>query len=69
MYGLFVLGAGIGGMLCAAVLAIVGKYLPGTEEAISHSAIAKLLMEQFPLLLALLPGEFDFIRDFFSPSP
>jgi len=56
-------------MLCAAVLAIVGKYLPGTEEAISHSAIAKLLIEQFPLLLALLPEEFDFIRDFFSPSP
>lgn len=65
----FILGAGIGGMLCAAVLAIVGKYLPSTEEAISHSAIAKLLIEQFPLLLALLPEEFDFIRDFFSPSP
>jgi len=65
----FILGAGIGGMLCAAVLAIVSKYLPGTEEVISHSAMAKLLIERFPLLLALLPGEFDFIRDFFSPSP
>lgn len=65
----FILGVGIGGMLWAAVLAIVGKYLPGTKEVISHSTVAKLLMEQFPLLLALLPGEFDFIRDFFSPSP
>lgn len=65
----FVLGAGIGSMLCAAILAIVSKYLPATEEVISQSAIASLLMEQFPLLLALLPEEFDFVRGFFSPSP
>ena len=63
----FILGAAIGSMLCAAVLAIVSKYLPGTGEAISHSVMAKLLMEQFPLLLALLPEEFDFIAEFFSP--
>jgi membrane protein required for colicin V production len=63
-----VLGVIIGGLLCVAVLAIVGKYYPGTEEAISQSVIAKFLMERFPLLLALLPEEFDFIRDFFSPS-
>ena len=61
-----VLGIVIGFLLCAAVLAIVGKYYPGTEAAISQSAIAKFLMERFPLLLALLPDEFDFIRDFFS---
>jgi membrane protein required for colicin V production len=65
----FILGAGIGAMLCAALLAIVSKYLPGTEELISQSVMAKLLMERFPLLLALLPEEFDFIGDFFSPSP
>ena len=63
----FVFGACVGGMLCGAVLAITSKYLPGAEQAISHSAMAKLLMEQIPLLLALLPGEFDFIHDFFSP--
>jgi membrane protein required for colicin V production len=62
----FILGAAIGAMLCAAALAIVSKYLPGTQEAISHSVIARLFMEQSPLLLALLPDEFDFIRDFFS---
>lgn len=65
----FILGAAIGGMLCAAVLAIVSKYLPVMGGVISHSVMAKLLMEQFPLLLALLPEEFDFIRDFFAPSP
>jgi len=63
-----VLGVFIGGLLCAAVLAIVVKYYPGTEAVISQSGVAKFLMEGFPLLLALLPGEFDFIRDFFSPS-
>lgn len=63
----FILGAAIGSMLCAAVLAIVSKYSPVMGGLISQSVMAKLLMEQFPLLLALLPKEFDFIADFFSP--
>lgn len=63
----FILGAAIGSMLCAAVLAIVSKYLSVMGGVISQSVMAKLLMEQFPLLLALLPEEFDFIADFFSP--
>jgi len=63
-----ILGVIIGSLLCAAVLAIVGKYYPGTEAVISQSVLAKFLMGGFPLLLALLPEEFDFIRDFFSPS-
>jgi membrane protein required for colicin V production len=63
-----ILGVVIGGLFCAAVLAIVSKYYPSTEAVISQSVLAKFLMEQFPLLLALLPGEFDFIRDFFTTS-
>jgi len=63
-----VLGVIIGGLSCAAILAIVGKYYPGTEAVISQSVIAKFLMGGFPLLLALLPKEFDFIRDFFITS-
>ena len=64
-----ILGVLIGGLLCAAILAIVGKYSTGAEAVISQSAIAKFLMAGFPLLLDLLPAEFDFIRDFFSPTP
>jgi len=64
----FILGAAIGSMLCAAILAIVSKYLPSMEAVIAQSVVARFLMEQFPLLLALLPEEFDFIRDFFSSS-
>jgi len=63
-----ILGVFIGGLICAAVLAIVGKYYPGAEAVISQSAVARFLMERFPLLLALLPEEFDFIRDFFTTS-
>jgi membrane protein required for colicin V production len=63
-----ILGVFIGGLICAAVLAIVGKYYPGSEAVISQSAVARFLMERFPLLLALLPEEFDFIRDFFITS-
>jgi len=63
-----VLGVVIGGLLCAAVLAIVGKYYPGAEAVISQSVIAKFLMGGFPLLLALLPEEFDSVRDFFTTS-
>jgi membrane protein required for colicin V production len=63
-----ILGVFIGGLLCAAVLAIVLKYYPGAEAVISQSGLARFLMRGFPLLLALLPEEFDFIHDFFSPS-
>jgi membrane protein required for colicin V production len=63
-----VLGVVIGGLLCAAALAIISKYYPGTAAVISQSVIARFLMEQFPLLLALLPADFDFIRDFFITS-
>jgi membrane protein required for colicin V production len=62
----FILGVVIGGLICAAVFAIVLKYYPGAETIITQSAIARFLMEGFPLLWALLPDEFDFIRDFFA---
>ncbi len=60
------LGVFIGGMLCAAVLAILGMYHPGMEAVIAQSPIASFLMGSFPLLLALLPEEFDLIREFLS---
>ena len=63
-----VLGFAIGSMLCAAILAILSKYLSGMEAVIANSALARLLMWQLPLLLALLPDEFAFIHDFFLHS-
>ena len=64
----FILGVGIGSMLCAAVLAITTRYLPSLEAIAASSVVARFLMTQFPLLLALLPEEFGCIRDFFSNS-
>lgn len=62
----FILGIVVGGLLCAAVLAIVSNYSPGIASVISQSRLARFLMEGLPLLLALLPDEFDFIRDFLA---
>ena len=61
-----ILGVGIGLLLVAAVLAIVSKHLPGSVETISQSALAGFLMARFPLLLALLPKEFDFLSGLFT---
>jgi membrane protein required for colicin V production len=46
----FILGVVIGGLLCAAILAIVVKYYPGMEATINQSIIAKFLVGGFPLL-------------------
>jgi len=46
----FILGVVIGGLLCAAILAIAVKFYPGTEATISQSVIAKFLTGGFPLL-------------------
>ncbi len=62
----FIIGAGIGLIVCAAVLTIIEKYASGIAgDAISDSTVAKFVIEQFPLLLALLPAEFDFVRNIF----
>lgn len=62
-----ILGAIIGLVLCAALLTIVSKYFPNlVQDTISQSAVAKAIMEQFPMLLGLLPEDFDFVRDFFQ---
>jgi len=64
----FIFGVGIGLLLIAAGLAILSKYFSSVEAAAASSQVARFLMAKFPLLLALLPEEFDFIRDFLSPS-
>jgi hypothetical protein len=53
-------------MLCAAVLAILCKYVPGVEAAVAQSAVAATVMKGFPLLLALLPDKFDFLSGLFT---
>lgn len=57
----FVLGA----IFCSALLAIWVKFL-GTGGPIAESGLATVLLDRFPMVLALLPEEFDAIRSFFQ---
>lgn len=59
------LGLVLGGLLCAAALAVCVKFGLG-ESTIQGSGIARLLLDWFPAVLALLPSEFDGVREFFQ---
>jgi len=59
-----VLGAFIGVIFISAGLAIWAKFFG--SDAISESAIADFLLDKFPLILGLLPAEFDSVKDFFQ---
>ena len=54
----------MGAILCGALLAIWAKFL-GTG-LITESFLAGVLLDKFPLVLVLLPDEFNAIRDFFQ---
>lgn len=60
-----VFGLALGAIFCSALLAIWVKWL-GVGSAITESIIAAVLLDKFPLILALLPDEFDAIRSFFQ---
>ncbi len=57
-------GLVLGAILCGALLAIWVKFL-GIQSVIAESGLAKILLDRFPVVLALLPDEFDTIRSFF----
>ena len=60
-----VFGFILGAFFCGALLTIWAKYL-GIAGPIGDSAFAKLLLDVFPIALALLPSEFDSVRSFFQ---
>ena len=60
-----VFGLLLGALFCGAVLAIWVKFL-GSGDTIEGSALARLLLDRFPMVLALLPAEFDSVRAFFQ---
>jgi uncharacterized membrane protein required for colicin V production len=72
--GGIVLGLLVGAIAVAAILTSVGlwaHYVPGAVEstsakAIGGSALANLLIDNFGLVLGLLPGEFDAVKEFFA---
>ena len=59
-------GLALGGLFCGAALAACVKFGLGLDF-IQDSGIARLLLDCFPAVLDLLPGEFgDAVRDFFQ---
>ncbi len=57
------LGFILGALFISAILAGIVKFFG--QGAVTESAIAGILLDKFPFILGLLPGQFDTIRDFF----
>ena len=60
-----VLGLVLGAIFASALLAIWTKFFDITE-IIRQSAIAAVLLDRFPVVLAFLPEEFGALRSFFK---
>ena len=60
-----VFGLIIGGLFIAALLAIWAKF-GHPPAAVGTSALARILLDRFPAGLALLPHEFNSVRQFFQ---
>ncbi len=60
------LGLVLSGVLLGVVLALIASFpIGGLDSAVRDSALAALLVERSPLVLSLLPEEFDILRSFF----
>ena len=60
-----VFGLLMGATFCGALLAIWVKFL-GPGDTIVDSTLARVLLGYLPIVLALLPEEFDAVRSFFQ---
>ena len=60
-----VFGLVFGAIFCGALVAIWVKFL-GINSIIVESVMATILLDYFPVVLALLPDEFDTVRSFFQ---
>ncbi len=60
-----VFGLATGWLLCGAMLAVWVKFI-GAGATATGSVLASLLLEHFPVVLGLLPAEFDAVRSFFQ---
>ena len=59
-----ILGLVMGAIFCSALLALWAKFL-GATGLIADSGLADFLLDRFPMILALLPDEFDAVGSFF----
>ena len=59
-----VFGLVLGAVFCSALLATWVKFFG--SGLVTESFLAGVLLDKFPMILALLPSEFDAVRDFFK---
>jgi len=60
-------GLVLGGMIAGALVALLAKYpFWGLGETIQDSSLAAFLLDRFPFVLGLLPGDFEAVRRFFG---
>jgi membrane protein required for colicin V production len=59
-----IIGLFLGAFFCGALLAMWVHFL-GMTQTIADSVIATILLDRLPMVLALLPGEFDSVRSHF----
>jgi membrane protein required for colicin V production len=60
-----VFGLLMGAIFCGGLLALWVKFF-GSADSITQSTVARMLLDRFPMVLGLLPGEFDAVRSFFQ---
>ncbi len=60
-----VFGLVLGAVFCGALLAMWIKFI-GIQSIIVESAMTNMLLDFFPVVLALLPDEFNAVRSFFQ---
>jgi membrane protein required for colicin V production len=59
-----VVGLLVGAIIWSIILATWVQFFG--SDLVADSFLAEVLLDKFPLILALLPEEFDAIRDFFQ---
>ena len=59
-----VLGLAVGTIFCSALLATWVKFFG--SGLVTEAFLARMLLDKFPLILGLLPSEFDVVRSFFQ---
>ena len=59
-----VFGLLMGALFVGAALAVWAKFFG--SDALADSVLATFLLDKFPVVLALLPSQFDSIKDFFE---
>lgn len=60
-----IFGLALGAIFCGALLTLWVNFV-GINETVDGSALAVLLLDGFPIALALLPAEFDSVHSFFQ---